>query len=116
VKAYDAAGNLGSAQIKVTYSPPAPIPPPAPVPAPTQNSVSLTWDANTEPDLAGYRIYYGISPGSYSQAPGQGSYTASNAFNVTGLTSGLRYYFAVTAIDRSGNESGYSVEVLKDIP
>ena len=27
--------------------------------------VTLTWTANTEPDLDGYKIYYGTAPGTY---------------------------------------------------
>jgi len=30
-------------------------------------SVRLAWDPNTEPDLAGYRVYYGTSSRAYSQ-------------------------------------------------
>jgi len=57
-------------------------------------SATLHWQANTEPDLAGYRIYYGTS---------------------NNLTEGQTYYFALTAVDTSGNESGYSKEVSKSI-
>jgi hypothetical protein len=38
------------------------------------------------------------------------------AYTLMGLSNGARYYFAVTAFDISGNESGYSNEVFKDIP
>lgn len=31
--------------------------------------VTLTWNANQEPDLAGYKIYYGTSSGDYNPAP-----------------------------------------------
>lgn len=72
--------------------------------------VTLAWDANTEPDLAGYRIWYGQSSGMY------GPPTPINVGNVTtytvnGLSSGVTYYFAATAYDTLGNESGYSNEV-----
>jgi hypothetical protein len=77
----------------------------------------LSWSANIEPTLSGYRVYYGSAPGTYIQSAAQGI----NAGNVTvhivnGLTGGQRYYFAVTAYDTSGNESGFSNEVFKDIP
>lgn len=83
--------------------------------APT--TATLQWDAVVFPTLSGYRVYYGTSPGSYQQSAGAGI-DAGNAttFTVTGLGSGIRYYFAVTAYDSSNNESGYSNEVFKDIP
>jgi hypothetical protein len=78
-------------------------------------TVSLGWDANTEPDLAGYRLYYGISPRS------EGAYTQTvpiNNKNATtwelSLPSGT-YYFALTAVDFVGNESGFSNEVAADV-
>lgn len=78
-------------------------------------SAVLMWDANTEPDVAGYRVYYGTSPGSYKQAKGEGIVVSGTSHTVTGLISGLRYYFTVTAFDTSGNESDYAAEVYKDI-
>lgn len=77
----------------------------------------LNWGANSETDLSGYRVYYGTSSGSYEQAFGQGVNVGdATSFSVNDLASGQRYYFAITAYDTSGNESGYSNEVSKDIP
>ena len=79
--------------------------------------VQLSWVAPSEnvdgsqlTDLAGYRIYYGLSSRSYSDMvelvdPGMTSHTLS-------LASG-DYFMAMTALDGEGNESGYSNEVLK---
>ncbi len=72
----------------------------------------LSWDANDEPDLGGYRVYYGLAPGVYQSAIDVGLATTAT---VTSLETGNRYYFAVTAYDTSGNESGYSTEVFKDV-
>lgn len=69
----------------------------------------LSWDANTESNLAGYKVYYGTSSGNYGAPADVGNQTS---FTVTGLT-GPTYYFAVTAYDTSGVESGYSNEVSK---
>jgi len=74
--------------------------------------VSLSWSANAESDLQGYRVYYGTRPGVYQQARGTGVNVGSNVqYQVTGLTRGTVYYFAITAFDKAGNESGYSGEV-----
>jgi hypothetical protein len=69
--------------------------------------VSLSWDPNTEADLAGYKIYYGTTSGVYSTIISAGLQTA---YTVTNLPAGT-YYFAVTAINSSGLEGGYSNEV-----
>jgi hypothetical protein len=72
--------------------------------------VNLAWDANTEPDLAGYKIYWGdseIPP--FANAADAGNVTS---YTVTGLSIGSTYYFAATAYDSAGNESGYS-DILK---
>jgi len=81
-------------------------------------AATLAWDAVQATALGGYRIYYGNSPGLYFQSRGNGLTISSNVTThvVTGLSSGTTYYFAATAFDTSGNESGYSAEVSKAIP
>lgn len=68
----------------------------------------VSWQANTEDDLAGYRIYYGTTAGNYPNAIDAGNVTQ---YNVTGLEEGTTYYFVVTAYDNSNNESAYSTQV-----
>jgi hypothetical protein len=77
--------------------------------------VTLTWTANVEPDLAGYKIYIGTASGTYNY-PGSAfvigkvtSYTASN------LPNGQTYFFAMSAYDSAGNESLLSAEVSKSL-
>jgi hypothetical protein len=84
--------------------------PPA-VPAPfTGNYVASTtymlWNANTEPDLAGYRLYRGSSVG----------FVPGPANLLTTLTSpgyddhaGSPYIYKLSAVDIHGNESGFAV-------
>lgn len=73
---------------------------------------TLTWNANTEPDLAGYKVHYGTSSSIYDTTINVGK---SLSYCASGLMSGQRYYFVVTAYDYSGNDSGYSTEVFKDV-
>jgi chitinase len=75
--------------------------------------VTLAWDANTELDLAGYKVHYGTASGSYTT-----SVDVHNiiTYTVTGLTAGQKYYFAVTAYNASNNESGYSNQVSYSVP
>jgi hypothetical protein len=81
---------------------------------PASNTAVLEWDAVVDPNLAGYRIYYGTAPGTYQQPIGKGIEVGMNAttYTVTGLTKGT-WYFAATTLDRSGGESPYSNEVSK---
>lgn len=93
---------------------PDPTPTPTPTPPPTAAlTATLSWAANPDPDLAGYRIYYGTVSGKYLQARGQGVATRTTAHTVDNLQAATRYYFAITAVDSNGNESGFSQEVTK---
>jgi hypothetical protein len=78
----------------------------------------LTWDpvdAVAFPGLAGYRIYYGTSSGTYLQAPGNGIDVGNvTTFTVTGLTPGTTYYFVATAYDAT-DESVFSNEACKAV-
>jgi hypothetical protein len=80
----------------------------------------LNWNANTESDLAGYKIYYGTSARTGSHPTGgytMGPIDAGNAtaYTVNNLENGKKYYFSVTAYDTSNNESDFSGEVNKTI-
>ena len=74
--------------------------------------VQLEWDANSEPAVAGYKVYYGTSSQYYSSSVDAGN--ATN-YTLTGLEEGKLYYFATTAYDSSGSESGYSNEIAYKI-
>lgn len=81
------------------------------------NTAVLAWDTVPVSDLGGYRVYYGTAPGRYVQSFGRGlSVGKRTTHAVTGLSSGTRYYFVLTAYDTAGQESGFSNEVFKDIP
>jgi hypothetical protein len=75
-------------------------------------SATLNWQPNGESDLAGYRVYYGTETRIYG--PPLNVSTATE-YSLNDLAEGMTYYFAVTALDTSGNESGYSIEVQKAI-
>ena len=71
------------------------------------SSVTLSWNPNSESDLAGYRVYAGTVSGSYGNPVDMGNVTT---FQIVNLSPGQTYHFAVTAYDSSGNESGFSNE------
>ncbi len=75
------------------------------------NTVHLTWRPNHESDLAGYKVYRQAGqPGfqSLTEVPSAGFYDRVVADSPMIVT------YKVTALDQSGNESGFSggVEVL----
>ena len=91
------------------------------------SEVTFVWDANVESDLAGYKIHYGTATGVYTQVIDIGSEEAAAGRNpacsvpynpsdsvcceyTIELDSGT-YFFAATAYDDEGNESGPSAEL-----
>ena len=79
-------------------------------------SATLSWDANSESDLAGYEVHYGEESGNYSMSLDVGMITPVNnrvSYVLGNLASGKTYYFAVKAYDSSGNVSTTSNEVNK---
>ena len=111
-----ACGGGGTEAIEATSSGNEAAAPPTGATSSSPNTANLTWDAVTDPNLSGYRVYYGTAPGTYVQSPGQGISVGNvTSYVVTGLSRGTRYYFTVTAFDTSNNESSFSNEVFKDI-
>jgi len=75
---------------------------------PDTGKVIVSWDRNTEPDLAGYIVRYGFKSREYSKAYDAGLDTFKLLY---GLPFNNRLFFAVTAYDTVPNESYYSNEV-----
>jgi len=80
--------------------------------------VTLSWqhptintDGSPLTDLNRYKVYYGTSSRDYPNSIDVG---VNNTASVGDLSPGT-WYFTVTAIDHSGNESGFSNEVQKNI-
>jgi uncharacterized repeat protein (TIGR02543 family) len=70
--------------------------------------VNLAWDPNTEPDLAGYKIYLGVQPRQYSWIMDAGNRTQATVGN---LDATITYFLSITAYNAQGMESGFSNEV-----
>ena len=83
-------------------------------------SATIFWDAPTTNaddsqlyDLAGFRIHYGTTSNSYTFTHPVNDPMATSAV-VSDHEEGT-YYFSVTAVDLSDNESAHSPEVSKEI-
>jgi hypothetical protein len=75
-------------------------------------AVTLMWNANQEPDIAGYRLYYGTAPHTYTRQIDVGNSTTATVSNLPGEM----VYFAVTASNTASFESMFSTEVAYAIP
>ena len=85
-------------------------------------TATLTWDApatrsdgsplNYPTDLQSYKLYYGTSSHAYSKSISISNPGTTPVSYTVSLPQGT-YYFAVTAIDQYGQESGFSPEALK---
>ncbi|MEA2006443.1 MAG: hypothetical protein U9O50_09345 [Acidobacteriota bacterium] len=79
-----------------------------------EDYISLSWDVNSEKDLAGYRIwrkkeeeqkYLLLTPDPVEK----------NVYNDTTVEKNIRYYYAISALDACGNESNKSKEAIEII-
>src|SRR5262245_16743211 len=75
-------------------------------------NLTLAWNANSDTNTAGYRLYWGTQTGVYTQSVNVGNTTS---FTVSGLTDGMPYYFVVRAYNAAGVESGPSTEVSRRV-
>jgi hypothetical protein len=76
--------------------------------------VDLSWPINLETDLAGYRVYRSEQEGT----PGQlvtPDLLLSPAYRDTSVQPGRLYWYSVTSVDHSGNESAPSAPVAAEI-
>jgi hypothetical protein len=76
-------------------------------------TVGFAWSPNSERDLAGYKLYVGTLPGVYAGYLDAGLATSAQLHE---LIRGTTYYFALTAYNTAGLESGFTPELTKQIP
>ena len=77
--------------------------------------VDLSWSINLETDFAGYRVYRSEQEGARGQLVTP-DLLPTPAFRDSSIAPGHRYWYTVTALDRTGNESAPSGSVAVDIP
>jgi len=89
-------------------------------PAPSGNSITLTWqapDTNSDgselKDLAGFNVYYGLSPKNYTDLK---VVRGETTCTIDGLPGDVTLYIMVTAFDTSRNESAPSAELETYLP
>jgi hypothetical protein len=112
-KAYDSAGNVTvSVPVSVTSNNVDTTPPTAPsglTASGLRRRISLSWTASTDNvGVTGYQVYRSSSAtGPFSQL----ATTTATTYVDTGLASGAKWYYYVTATDAAGNVSAPSSTV-----
>jgi hypothetical protein len=83
-------------------------------------ALDLSWEANAEPDLAGYFVYRRDArrdAGTQSNAERMNAQILPvPSFHDASILAGHTYAYSVTAVDKSGNESKHSAESTEEIP
>ena len=105
--------------ISIYYEPDLPPHPPGWIDViPGNETLTLSWQAATDSDVAGYFVYYGSKPGQYfgtGSMTGQSPIDVGNSTEVTleGMENGKLYYLAVVSYDSSDppHQSPFSKEV-----
>ena len=77
-------------------------------------AIDLSWNPDTEADLAGYYVYRreeGGPPLKLNSEPAR-----TSAYRDRAIQSGKKYFYSVSAVDVRGNESGRSEEASESVP
>ena len=90
------------------YTPP--VPPKGLTGKAGDRMVVINWNANTEPDIAGYNVYRSLSAGG-GYVKVNNSLIASLSYTDNTATNGITYYYTVSAVDKDGGESPYARKV-----
>jgi len=113
LQALDTSGNTSPASSPAVAATPTDLTPPA-VPTdltatPGDGRVTLSWTANSESDLASYRVLRDGAEVAVVDAP-------ATAFTDTGLTNDTAYQYALRSVDRRGNTSDASSPAVSATP
>jgi hypothetical protein len=77
------------------------------------SSIELSWDPNGEVDFAGYFVYRAAGGGAFERIAGP---LSAPSFSDKDARPGVKYRYAVSAVDQVGNESDRSATVELTLP
>ncbi len=110
--------NLATITLHDVYPPSVPtqlLATPVPAEESAQAHVDLSWAINPETDLAGYNVYRSEQAGVHGTRINP-QLLPTPAFSDMNGVPGRSYYYSVTAVDRTGNESAPSAAVEARFP
>jgi hypothetical protein len=79
---------------------------------PRAEALTLAWDRNNEPNIAGYKVYYGETNSAATMLNAGNSTTIT----INNLSNGKTYYFYVTAYNTAALESNPSQRITYTVP
>ncbi|MBN1869548.1 MAG: fibronectin type III domain-containing protein [Candidatus Omnitrophica bacterium] len=84
----------------------------------SSNSIEIEWNANSEDDIKGYRLFYRLKGGSIREVPGIITRTKHEVVGLQGYVEGANrtFEFYVRAVDKMNNESEDSNILEADLP
>ncbi len=106
VAAIDDKGNLSALSDEITNAPYIPM---GLVVSNQQTSIVLEWNANPDPDIAGYNIYRRTSVESTLVKITPNLITVLTYID-TDVWGDKIYHYCISAVDHDGHESGYSLQ------
>jgi hypothetical protein len=81
------------------------------------HAIDLSWMPDSESDLAGYVVYRrDVAAGETAERISGAKPVVPSSFSDAAVVPGHRYGYAVSAVDRDGNESARSQEVEEELP
>jgi len=113
VTAVDTSFNSSDFSNEVSATPTDTTPPSAPTglsASANDSMVSLNWNNNPEGDINGYNVYRSLTSGS-GYVKINPSLLSNSDYIDNSVSNGTTYYYVVTAVDTSSNQSGYSSQV-----
>jgi fibronectin type 3 domain-containing protein len=84
--------------------------------APIQHAVDLNWVGSTSTGVTGYYVYRSTVSGTGYAKLNAASAAPTTTYTDSTVQSGVTYYYVVTAVDGSNNESMFSNESMAVIP
>jgi fibronectin type 3 domain-containing protein len=113
VRAVDTFSNESGNSNQASATPTDTMPPAAPTglsASAGNQTVSLDWSNNSEADINSYNVYRSTtSGGTYTRL--NGTLLSNSNYTDNSVTNGTTYYYVVTAVDTSANESANSSQV-----